>query len=188
MTHYRLSECVDRRKLLGGCLLRGPLGVSESRKYYNCNRPVRDGGNKSCQTCAPEIPLSRMSNRTVQRTESLRGYACSDAMALIRFGRVITCASASKAERQEMIVIHSSAVGKTNGDQIICTSPPGSASVEVIVTAKLVLVQPVAHIYGELYCPERSRDGHIVRVLSTPRNPENHAKRIRRAVDRCNHN
>ena len=44
-----------------------------------------------------------------------------------------------------------------------------------------------AHIFGTLYCPLRTRDGHIRRVYSTPRNSENHARMIRRAVDECDH-
>jgi hypothetical protein len=43
------------------------------------------------------------------------------------------------------------------------------------------------HDWGRLFCPERSRDGHIVGVYSTPKNPENHAQRIRRNIDKCNH-
>lgn len=44
-----------------------------------------------------------------------------------------------------------------------------------------------AHVWGELYCPLASREGCIVRVYSTPRNPENHAKRIRSEVEKCPH-
>lgn len=44
-----------------------------------------------------------------------------------------------------------------------------------------------AHIYGQLFCPRRDRDGHIIRVHSTPTNPENHARKICRAVDNCDH-
>lgn len=46
---------------------------------------------------------------------------------------------------------------------------------------------PRAHVFGMLLCPLRSREGHRVRVDSTPRHPEAHAQRIRRAVDRCDH-
>lgn len=46
---------------------------------------------------------------------------------------------------------------------------------------------PRAHPWGHLYCPERSREGHIIRVWSTPKNPQNHARDIRTAVDRCEH-
>ncbi len=44
-----------------------------------------------------------------------------------------------------------------------------------------------AHVWGELYCPLASREGCIVRVYSTPRNPENHAKRIRSELEKCPH-
>ncbi|MDA1049533.1 MAG: hypothetical protein O3C40_03515 [Planctomycetota bacterium] len=44
-----------------------------------------------------------------------------------------------------------------------------------------------AHIYGTLYCPLRTRDGHRQPVYSTPRSPENHARRIREAVNNCDH-
>lgn len=46
---------------------------------------------------------------------------------------------------------------------------------------------PRAHIFGTLYCPLRTRDGHRQPVFSTPRSPENHARRIREAVDKCEH-
>ena len=44
-----------------------------------------------------------------------------------------------------------------------------------------------AHVWGQLFCPEATREGCIVRVFSTPRNPQNHARRIRREVDKCPH-
>jgi hypothetical protein len=44
-----------------------------------------------------------------------------------------------------------------------------------------------AHSYGALYCSFHGRDGCIVQVFSTPRIPENHAKWLRRQVDRCPH-
>jgi hypothetical protein len=43
------------------------------------------------------------------------------------------------------------------------------------------------HAWGHLLCPERSRDGHIVPIWSTPRNAENHARHIQREVDLCPH-
>ena len=46
---------------------------------------------------------------------------------------------------------------------------------------------PRAHIFGTLFCPLRTRDGHHFHVYSTPRHPEIHARRIRRAVDQCDH-
>ena len=44
-----------------------------------------------------------------------------------------------------------------------------------------------AHIWGTLLCPRHTREGCRVRVMSTPRNPEGHARDIRRYVDRCPH-
>ena len=46
---------------------------------------------------------------------------------------------------------------------------------------------PRAHIWGTLWCPQASREGCRIRVMSTPRNPEKHARDIRRDVDRCPH-
>jgi hypothetical protein len=44
-----------------------------------------------------------------------------------------------------------------------------------------------AHIWGTLYCTQSGRDGCRIRVMSTPKTPEGHARDIRRAVDRCPH-
>ena len=44
-----------------------------------------------------------------------------------------------------------------------------------------------SHAWGFLYCPERSRDGCRVSVHSTPRDPEAHARRVRREVAGCPH-
>ena len=43
------------------------------------------------------------------------------------------------------------------------------------------------HAWGRLYCPHATRDGCIVSVWSTPQNPENHVRHIRRHVDLCHH-
>ncbi|OQZ04959.1 MAG: hypothetical protein B6D36_11695 [Planctomycetes bacterium UTPLA1] len=43
------------------------------------------------------------------------------------------------------------------------------------------------HAWGRLFCPYFDRSGCIVCVWSTPRVPENHARQIRNAVDRCPH-
>lgn len=43
------------------------------------------------------------------------------------------------------------------------------------------------HAWGHLLCPHCTRDGCIVSVWSTPKNPEGQAKRIRRALDKCPH-
>jgi hypothetical protein len=47
--------------------------------------------------------------------------------------------------------------------------------------------EPRAHIWGLLYCRQRDRGGCKRAVYSTPKDPEDHAKDIRRAVDRCPH-
>jgi hypothetical protein len=44
-----------------------------------------------------------------------------------------------------------------------------------------------AHIWGSLFCPHGDRGGCRISVFSTPRVPENHARWIRRLVDRCEH-
>ena len=43
------------------------------------------------------------------------------------------------------------------------------------------------HAWGRLFCPLSTREGCIVSVWSTPKNPENHARHIGREVDLCNH-
>ena len=43
------------------------------------------------------------------------------------------------------------------------------------------------HAFGSLLCPRGARDGCNIAVYSTPRNPEAHANRVRRAVDACPH-
>lgn len=44
-----------------------------------------------------------------------------------------------------------------------------------------------AHIGGMLFCVREDRDGCRRAVYCTPRSPQDHAKDIRRAVDRCPH-
>ena len=44
-----------------------------------------------------------------------------------------------------------------------------------------------SHNWGVLLCPASVRGGHREPVHSTPRSPELHARRIRRAVDACSH-
>lgn len=43
------------------------------------------------------------------------------------------------------------------------------------------------HAWGHLLCPHATRQGCLIGVWSTPRNPENHARHIRRDVDQCPH-
>ena len=42
---------------------------------------------------------------------------------------------------------------------------------------------PRCDVWGRLFCPQRSRDGCIVPVHSTPRVRQNHADDIRRKVN-----
>lgn len=46
---------------------------------------------------------------------------------------------------------------------------------------------PRAHIWGMLLCPLHGREGCRIRIMSTPRNPESHARDICRSADRCPH-
>ena len=43
------------------------------------------------------------------------------------------------------------------------------------------------HVFGTLMCPEESRTGCRITVFSTPKNPGNHARWIRRQVEACPH-
>ena len=43
------------------------------------------------------------------------------------------------------------------------------------------------HAWGFLLCPQHTREGCSVTVNSTPRRPENHARKITRDVDLCPH-
>lgn len=52
------------------------------------------------------------------------------------------------------------------------------------------IVQGGAHAWGKMYCPNNDPDCRcgefgIQSIWSTPRNAENHAKLIRRVVDKC---
>lgn len=41
------------------------------------------------------------------------------------------------------------------------------------------------HAWAHLLCPLAAREGCWVSVWSTPKNPENHARKIRRLIDKC---
>jgi hypothetical protein len=43
------------------------------------------------------------------------------------------------------------------------------------------------HAWGKLLCAQHGREGCTIFVWSTPRNPQNHAKHLRREIDRCPH-
>lgn len=46
---------------------------------------------------------------------------------------------------------------------------------------------PRTHAFGKLYCPAGERGTCLQPVYGTPRSPQAHARRIRRAVDSCSH-
>jgi len=43
------------------------------------------------------------------------------------------------------------------------------------------------HAWGKLQCAYHDREGCTLFVWSTPKSPENHAKQLRRQIDRCPH-
>ncbi|MDA1015105.1 MAG: hypothetical protein O3A00_11720 [Planctomycetota bacterium] len=52
---------------------------------------------------------------------------------------------------------------------------------------RIVKGGPRSHAWGMMYCQFAGREGCRETINSTPRNPENHAKDLRRAVDQCPH-
>ena len=44
-----------------------------------------------------------------------------------------------------------------------------------------------AHAWGRLLCPLKKREGCSMSVWCTPRNPQNHAKQIKKRIDECIH-
>jgi len=44
-----------------------------------------------------------------------------------------------------------------------------------------------AHAWGRLLCPLHQRDGHQMSIWSTPKSATNHAKQIKKLVDKCQH-
>jgi hypothetical protein len=44
-----------------------------------------------------------------------------------------------------------------------------------------------SHAWGRLWCRKTGRSGCRMSIWSTPKVPENHAKQIRRQVDKCPH-
>jgi hypothetical protein len=48
-------------------------------------------------------------------------------------------------------------------------------------------VKVKGHAWGKLLCARHDREGCVIFVWSTPRNPQNHAKQLRREIDRCPH-
>lgn len=50
-----------------------------------------------------------------------------------------------------------------------------------------VWIKTKGHAWGKLLCPFHDRDGCQIFIWSTPRNPDSHARSIKRDVDRCPH-
>ncbi|MBI5128980.1 MAG: hypothetical protein HZA66_06030 [Rhodopseudomonas palustris] len=48
-------------------------------------------------------------------------------------------------------------------------------------------VKVSGHAWAKLLCPHHDRDGCVLFVWSTPRNPENHARQLLRQIARCPH-
>src|SRR5438093_1249462 len=74
-------------------------------------------------------------------------------------------------KRRRVTACHAEAASESS---VMITSVPGSS---LLLGGKL----------SQLCCSEQGRDGCIIRVFSTPRDAENHAKFIRRRVDGCPH-
>lgn len=65
--------------------------------------------------------------------------------------------------------------------------PEAERAVQYAEKLGWVVKMASGHAWGRLYCPFSSREGCIISVWSTPRNPVNHARHLRSAVDRCPH-
>jgi len=49
------------------------------------------------------------------------------------------------------------------------------------------IVKRSGHCWARLLCPRHDQDGCQISVFSTPQNPQNHAKRLRKDIERCAH-
>ena len=57
--------------------------------------------------------------------------------------------------------------------------PPIEKAVQYAEQLGWRVVMSNGHAWGRLFCPHSTRDGCIISVWSTPRNPENHARHTR---------
>ena len=62
-----------------------------------------------------------------------------------------------------------------------------NAAVQFAVRSGWELRLSRGHLWGRLKCPDRSRNGHMTMVCSTPKDKDNAAKNIRRDVLKCVH-
>ncbi len=65
-----------------------------------------------------------------------------------------------------------------------------AAALEYAVSKGWRIVEGGSHAWGQMYCPYNDKEcrcGEFCRasIWSTPKNPQNHAKQIRRIVDNC---
>jgi hypothetical protein len=65
--------------------------------------------------------------------------------------------------------------------------PPVEAAVRYAEQLGWRVEMSNGHAWGQLLCPFVSREGCRVSVWSTPRVAENHARQIRKVIDRCPH-
>jgi len=61
------------------------------------------------------------------------------------------------------------------------------AVIEMAIRLGWRLEKARGHAWGRLYCPLSDRAGCIISVWCTPKNPENHAKSLKRDVTKCGH-
>ncbi|MBL4885222.1 MAG: hypothetical protein JKY95_11890 [Planctomycetaceae bacterium] len=62
-----------------------------------------------------------------------------------------------------------------------------SAAIEYALENGYRFEKSNGHAFGRLLCPHNHRDGCSMQVWSTPRSPENHARRIVQFIDNCPH-
>lgn len=58
---------------------------------------------------------------------------------------------------------------------------------EAVRSGWTLSISKKGHAWGQLFCEFKSRGGCILRVWSTPRNPEAFAKDLRRRIAKCSH-
>ena len=59
--------------------------------------------------------------------------------------------------------------------------------IEYAINKGWTVVMGSGHVYCTLRCPQGDRSGCQERVASTPQNAGNHARKMRRKIDACNH-
>lgn len=62
-----------------------------------------------------------------------------------------------------------------------------AAAIQFALSRGWSVQEASGHNWCILYCPLRTREGHKVGVFCTPRDGDNHARHIRRAIIKCHH-